>query len=236
MCGRDITIKLDQHFLFGQVLKHTQSTLRRFDQCLSVFDRESVGLKLQFFDKSFCDKPSTTFKCQLSLAKFLLGNSNLALQRRLFCFEYSLKVLLPSDLGLFDRRGRSRDVGVCGCQFDFIFADFRFDRRCIQFNDAIALGYFCTFVDNPQNGDAAVSTRLHFADDFCIAAAFDLALFQHNMIERAFDNRFNDQFAFTACLLFQVEEFVAQEAEHSHQAQEHQQAPNHAASTTTSAR
>ena len=179
----DIGVELHQHLRLGQLIENLQSPLSRLEIALRVFDRELLGFNLQRLESAFGGEPLRTFERQFCFSKRLLSHSDLADDGLALGQERPLEILLASDHRFVDGRFTADHGRLRAADDDPLILCFLLKSRGIQLAKLIPLFHQSPLRDHAQDRRPATTATFDFALHFIVAAALDLTLLQHNVIE-----------------------------------------------------
>jgi len=213
LSGFDITVKLHEHLLFRKVLQHVQFAFGNIEFVLGIGNCELICLKCQFIQHAFGYQTQAASAFQLCLSQFLLGSRFLGENLFLICLVNTFKVFLSRNLRLLQLCLGSCQTRFCGDDLNLLLLQIQFQFRRIQFHQLIALFNFRAFFDYPQDRSTTTTAGLDLANDLGVAAAFNLPLLQHDVIERSPASNLCDQFVRIHCPLGAAQNGVASTAD-----------------------
>ncbi len=100
--------------------------------------------------------------------------------------EGAFEIFLASDDRFVDGCFGADDGGFSGANDDALVLRFLFQGRGVELTKGFPFFHECSFCDDRQDRGTAAAASFDFAFHFVVAARFDLALFQDDVIEGAF--------------------------------------------------
>jgi len=192
----DVGVELAGHLLPGELLEHHELGFARVERVAGLLDGETVGLELQLGDVALGGQLFAVGEVIDRAAEVLLGDDDLLLDLLHLDLVRPFEVLLLRNDGRVVVVLRLDDGRLAVVADDLLLGQLALQRGRIEPDDEIAFLDGGSLGHDFEDGGAGGALACHFAADFDVVGAFDVAVLGDLVDELAALDRTRDHARF----------------------------------------